>query len=124
MILKTDLEGAQQCDSLFNMIHLPRNCELGVYSCDYYIDENGQRFYEMSHERAYEYGDLVFETSNTRYILKKGYPAYNHCASTIQQIECHVSDEVIPIDLDKLNESRNSQAEDGFEVQPKEPLIQ
>ena len=72
--------------SLFDMFHLPRKCEFSVYSRDYYIDEDGQQFDEMPHERAYEYGDLVFETLNTRYIFKKVYSAGGYCASIIQQI--------------------------------------
>ena len=71
------------------------------------IDENGNRFDEMPHERAYEYGDLVFETSDTRYIFKKVYSAYDYCAAIIQQIKCHASDEVILVDWDKLNEIRD-----------------
>ena len=105
--------------SLFNMVYLPTNGEYTIYTEDYYIDDDGQRYDVMPHGNVYEYGDLIIETPQKRYIYRKIYSAYDYCATLIQKIKEHRSDPVILIDLDELNEVRGFQAEGGFEVQPK-----
>ncbi len=105
--------------SLFNMVYLPTNSEFTIYTEDYYIDDDGQRYDVMPHGNVYEYGDLIIETPQKRYIYRKIYSAYDYCATLIQKIKEHRSDPVILIDLDELNEVRGFQAEGGFEVQPK-----
>lgn len=54
--------------SLFNMVYLPTNSEFTIYTEDYYIDDDGQRYDVMPHGNVYEYGDLVIETPQKRYI--------------------------------------------------------
>lgn len=103
--------------SLFNLVYLPTNSEFTIHTEDYYIDDDGQRYDAMPHGNVYEYGDLIIETPQKRYIYRKVYSAYDYCVTLIQKIKEHKGDPVILIDLDELNEVWGFQAEGGFEVQ-------
>ena len=59
--------------SLFNMVYLPTNSEFTIYTEDYYIDNDGQRYDVMPNGNDYEKGDLLIETTKKGNIYRQIY---------------------------------------------------
>lgn len=85
-------------------IAIPSNEAYAIYSNDYYADKEGNILTEIdSLSNVYEYGDIIIQTSSTKYILKKVYTAYDYVSEIIRYIEKHRDDDVIFIDLYELD---------------------
>lgn len=82
---------------------------------DYFVDAEGN-ILETSRLDAYEYGDIIIQTSNSRYIFKKVYSAYEYAILIMDYIKEHQGEDVIYIDMANLSENWDDHS-GSFEVE-------
>lgn len=108
-----------QISTLFELIHIPTEAEFSIYTKDYFLDTDGNTYYEMPHDDVYEYGDLYIETTSTQYIFRRVYSAYDYCSKILDMLRKWNGEGFISIRLESLNEVTKFHAEGGFEILPK-----
>ena len=102
--------------SLFFQVTIPRTEGYAIFTNDYFIDADGNVLTEINRTDVYEYGDIIIQTSHSRYIFKKVYSAYDYAVRIMDYIKEHQGEDVIYIDMAKLNENWENHS-GSFEVE-------
>lgn len=93
--------------SLFNVVCIPDQMEYAVYTKDYCLDEEGNICEDLENMDVYEYGDLIIETPQKRYMFQKTYAAYDYCARITEEIKKQRHNPVIYVEMETLNDNWN-----------------
>ncbi len=91
--------------SLFYQVTIPSTEAYAIFTNDYFVDEQGNVLTETNRTDVYEYGDIIIQTSNSRFIFKKVYSAYDYAVRIMEYIKEHREERVIYIDMADLNEN-------------------
>ena len=91
--------------SLFYQVTIPSSEEYAVFTNDYYVDADGNVLTDTDRTDVYEYGDIIIQTSHSRYIFRKVYSAYDYAARIMDYIKEHRGESIIYIDMEDLNEN-------------------
>ena len=91
--------------SLFCQVTIPGTEAYAIFTNDYYVDKEGNVLTETDKTDVYEYGDIIIQTSNSRFIFKRVYSAYDYAVRIMEYIKEHQGEDVIYIDMAKLNEN-------------------
>ena len=102
--------------SQFYQVTIPSTEGYAIFSNDYFIDPDGNVLTETNRTDVYEYGDIIIQTSHSRYIFKKVYAAYDYAVRIMDYIKEHQGENVIYIDMAELNENWENHS-GSFEVE-------
>lgn len=91
--------------SLFYQITIPSNESYAIFTNDYYIDTDGNVLTKANKTDVYEFGDIIIQTSSSRYVFKKVYSAYDYAVRIMDHIKEHQGENVIYVDMADLNEN-------------------
>lgn len=91
--------------SLFYQVTIPSTEAYAIFTNDYYIDKEGNVLTEANKTDVYEYGDIIIQTSNSRYIFKRVYSAYDYAVQIMDYIKEHQGENIIYIDMANINEN-------------------
>ena len=94
--------------SIFAAVVIPENTPVAIYFNEYPADRDGNRLADddplVKKLKYYEYGDMIFETENRRYIFKKIYTVYALAANIAEKLTEYSTGETLVVDLDELAE--------------------
>ena len=91
--------------SLFYQVAIPSTEAYAIFTNDYYVDKEGNVMSETDKTDVYEYGDIIIQTSNARYIFKKVYSAYDYAVRIMEYIKDHQEENIIYVNMSELNEN-------------------
>lgn len=91
--------------SLFYQVTIPSTEGYAIFTNDYFVDDEGNILTETDRTDVYEYGDIIIQTSHSRYIFKKVYSAYDYAVKIMDYIKEHQGENVIYIDMADLNKN-------------------
>ena len=91
--------------SLFYQVAIPSTEAYAIFTNDYYVDKEGKVMTETNKTDVYEYGDIIIQTSNARYIFKKVYSAYDYAVRIMEYIKDHQEENIIYVNMSELNEN-------------------
>ena len=81
--------------SLFYQVSIPSTEGYAIFTNDYFVDDEGNVLTETDRTDVHEYGDIIIQTSHSRYIFKKVYSAYDYAVKIMDYIKEHQGENVI-----------------------------
>ena len=102
---QTEVEFVLIIRSLFYQVTIPSTEGYAIFTNDYFVDAEGNVLTDTNRKDVYEYGDIIIQTSHSRYVFRKVYSAYDYAVRIMEYIKAHQRENVIYIDMAELNEN-------------------
>lgn len=85
-------------------ICIPDNVEYAIYVNEYYKDAIGNIYKEASVPNLMIFGDIIIQTSATKYIISNVYLAFDYVMKLISAIKVQQFNQIITVQMTDLNE--------------------